>query len=254
MKQRAFFGRKLYELVEGGEKIFLTLKRKLEVLGHKLTTIDQYPLQSFEKFVFMDFPSDNIELLTSLSRQKKDLFLVLLESEIVKPDNWQVANFRFFKKIFGWKPLQFPGYQRLLIAQNLEGCYSTVSFSDRKLACLIASNKYSDDHRELYSQRRKVIRWLEANAPDSFSLYGKGWQHGERTQRAGVLNRMIHCYFADSRPYPSYRGIALKKRALLGNFKFNFCFENVTGIDGYITEKIFDSSAFRRRSNLLGRA
>jgi len=210
-------------------------------LGHVLGTIDQFPFETYEKFLFVEFPTDNVDLLQNLVSRKKDLYLVLFESEIIKPDNWQTDNYSFFDKVFGWKPIIHERYHRLMIPQNLEKSSRNVSFSDRKLACLIAGNKYNADTRGLYSQRRKIIRWFESNAPEQFSLYGRGWQTGERVNYEGFVEKLIHFRSHHIRPYPSYRGPIGKKRELLANFRFNFCLENACEIDGYITEKIFDS-------------
>ena len=209
--------------------------------GHSLATMDQFPFETFEKFLFIDFPTSNVDLLHMLVSKKKELYLVLFESEIIKPDNWNFENYRFFTKVFGWKPVVHACYTRLMIPQNLEKAISPVSFSGRKLACLIASNKKNDDLRELYSQRRSIIRWFEANAPQDFSLYGRGWQAGEQIRYIGFLRKLIHLQPSYVRAYPSYQGSVRGKREVLANFRFNFCFENACSIDGYITEKIFDT-------------
>ena len=213
----------------------------LAVQGHSLATMDQLPFESFEKFLFIDFPSNNIDLLHKLVYRKKELYLVLFESEIIKPDNWQADNYSFFTKVFGWKPVVDARYHRLMIPQNLEKTSSRLSFSERKLACLIASNKYNGDHRELYSHRRNVIRWFESNAPDDLFLYGKGWNDGEMIRYKSTFQKLICLRSSYIRPYPSYRGPVERKREALKNFRFNFCFENASLINGYITEKIFDT-------------
>lgn len=230
-----------YTIVEGGERPFVALRERLATLGHSLSTIDDFPLERFDKFIFLDFPSNRIDLLSELKAMGKDLYLILLESEIIKPDNWDMANYSYFKKVFGWKPLARPGYSRLLIAQNMDKQESPMSFQERKLACMVAGNKYNSDPRELYSERRRVIRWFEKHDANEFSLYGMGWESGEKlfdnwlVRRVPLLGKMV------IRHYPSYKGSINQKRKILGEYRFNFCFENVSGIRGYLTEKLFDA-------------
>lgn len=117
-QDNGIFKPELYDLVEGGEKAFVLLRKMLAVQGHSLATMDQLPFESFEKFLFIDFPSNNIDLLHKLVYRKKELYLVLFESEIIKPDNWQADNYSFFTKVFGWKPVVDARYHRLMIPQN----------------------------------------------------------------------------------------------------------------------------------------
>jgi hypothetical protein len=230
-----------YGLVEGGEKPLLALKKRLENIGHSLSTIDKYPINQFQKYIFLDYPTHNISLLEKLSQLKIDLYLVIFESEIIKPDNWNNDNYHYFKKIFGWKDLKLPRYERLMIPQNMDPFQSDISFSKRKLACLVASNKYSYDSRELYSERRKIIRWFEKYYPNDFYLYGKGWGDGERVSIPRIINKIYPNMKPLLHSYPSYQGEVVSKRRIIGEFRFNFCLENVQAIEGYITEKIFDA-------------
>jgi hypothetical protein len=73
----------------------------------------------------------------------------------------------------------------------------------------------------LYSKRIETVRWFEAHAPDAFDLFGVGWQNS-------------------AVPFPSYRGRVVDKIAVLSKYKFSICYENVGGLQGYVTEKIFD--------------
>jgi len=42
------------------------------------------------------------------------------------------------------------------------------------------------------------------------------------------------------RKYPLWEGSVVRKRDVLGKYRFGFCYENTNRIPGYITEKIFD--------------
>jgi hypothetical protein len=91
----------------------------------------------------------------------------------------------------------------------------------RKHVCMIACNKRSGHHTELYTERLRAIRWFEACQPTRFDLYGIGWDDGSPV-----------CF--------SYRGPVARKRDVLSAYDFAICYENNRGFPGYITEKIFD--------------
>jgi hypothetical protein len=105
---------------------------------------------------------------------------------------------------------------------------------------MIAGNKKNSQPRELYSERIKAIRWFERNQPEFFDLYGKGWDLPlpSRLKPFKPVLRPIFSLF--STKYSSYRGEITSKRAILRQYKFSICYENVRDIPGYITEKIFD--------------
>lgn len=112
--------------------------------------------------------------------------------------------------------------------------------------CMIAGNKslLHYDSRGLYGERVRAIRWFEKNAPTEFALYGTGWesppQFPGKTGKALsiVLNVIYRLYGA--RPFSSYRGPVVRKADVLRRARFCICYENVRGLPGYITEKIFD--------------
>jgi hypothetical protein len=85
---------------------------------------------------------------------------------------------------------------------------------------LIASAKSSSHPAELYSERIRAIRWFEEHHPDRFDLYGIGWP---------------------AEHFPSYRGPVPHKAEVLPAYRFAIAYENIAGIPGYVTEKIFDS-------------
>ena len=89
----------------------------------------------------------------------------------------------------------------------------------RKLICNISGNKKSNFINELYSERRKAIKFFEEKINLEFGLYGRGWNKVE---------------------FPSYKGEIDNKYEVLKKYKFSLCFENTKNLEGYITEKIYD--------------
>ena len=94
----------------------------------------------------------------------------------------------------------------------------------RKLLVNVSSNKFSSHPKELYTARRRTIRYFEKHHPDQFDLYGTGWNQPNAEQAS----------------YLSYRGIVKHKWDVFPRYRFGLCYENMRDAPGYVTEKIFD--------------
>ena len=53
--------------------------------------------------------------------------------------------------------------------------YGNIDFSERKLLTCISGNKKSEHPDEMYSEREKVITFLENRYPNDFDFYGTGF-------------------------------------------------------------------------------
>lgn len=114
-------------------------------------------------------------------------------------------------------------------AYAIPGCYNfDVSFQPLEpaqrplLLSTVGGDKETLFRNELYSQRREVIRWFEANCPDRFAFGGTGWKQ-------------------DYQAYQSYGGRVACKLEFLSKAKFALCFENCYDREGYVSEKLFDA-------------
>lgn len=89
-------------------------------------------------------------------------------------------------------------------------------FNQKKLCLMMQTNPNPFIHpKELYSERRKIARFLPGN---EFDLFGNGWSG-----------------------FPAWRGYFLKdKLTILKNYKFYICYENTRDEPGYITERLFE--------------
>ncbi|MEO1766438.1 glycosyltransferase family 10 domain-containing protein [Thiobacter aerophilum] len=89
----------------------------------------------------------------------------------------------------------------------------------------------------------RAIRWFERHAPQDFALYGYGWDKLPRlpTRLGGLVHRIEGALPLRPRWFPSWRGVAASKHEVLRRARFSICYENVGGLRGYITEKIFDA-------------
>jgi hypothetical protein len=218
---------------------YILLREKLLVAGFHLDTADQ---ASGESLAFELHQDVQRESGTALN------YLLMLENELIMRDNGKPANWNKYRKIFTWNDLLVDGERFIKINfPNPIVVHAADGYSTRdRFCCLIAGNKSLslEDSRNLYPERVKVIRWFEANASQDFDLYGVGWDLPEAV--GGVLGKVQrHLWQAlgrvvKLRPFPSYRGKVAHKREVLTRTRFAICYENVSDLPGYITEKIFD--------------
>jgi hypothetical protein len=226
---------------------FFYLGQLLEKLGHKVATIDTDDIKKFDAIIFIDFPAPKNKHLGQLIKNNyQNLYLITLESPIIKPDNFDKKNHEYFKKIFTWSDELIDNKKYFKINYSYK-MPSNIKFAGprKKLCTLISSNKSIKHPAELYTERITAIRWFEKNHLNDFDLYGKGWNkyyfYGKflgfnllRLNRLKLLAKIL------SPHYPSYKGEVKSKKETLQNYKFAICYENANGFPGYITEKIFD--------------
>ena len=60
-----------------------------------------------------------------------------------------------------------------------------------KLCCMIAGNKVKSGKNELYSERKKAIRWFEKNFPKEFDLFGMGWDEYPVDLSGSIVSKVI---------------------------------------------------------------
>jgi len=215
---------------------FFLLKKRFEEKNIDIGTQD------------INLPSETQFIVYNEMPKLKDIFpdknnyLLIFESEVIRPDNWNIENHKYLKKIFTWSDD---------LVDNIK--YFKINFSSKiptdldfdlgkksKFCTMIAGHKFKRHPLELYSERVKAIRWFEENHPEDFDLYGIEW---DKYCFRGVLSKLNRFEFLTKffKPnYPSYRGFVESKREILKDYKFAICYENARDIPGYITEKIFD--------------
>ena len=191
-----------------------------------------------EFVIYCDMPS-----VLPKAEQIEKSYLIINESELIKPRNWDIENHKYFRKIFTWND-SYVDNKKYFKLNTFPVVWDGNFLQDvpkEKLCTMIAGNKHVDAPNELYSERVNAIRWFENNHPGDFDLYGMGWDvHTFSGPITHCLNRLqfLRTRFAVS--YPSYKGRVTEKKAVLSKYRFAICYENAAGIPGYITEKIFD--------------
>ena len=215
----------------------------LSKMGHRVATIDMDDIKNFDAIVFMDFPTFQNKYFSRLVNENfKGLYLIILESEVIRPDNWDIRNHRYFKKIFTWhdKFVDNKMYIKMNFTQKIPQDLNFDLKEKNKLCTTIVGNKYKKHPLELYSERKKAIEWFEKNHPDDFDLYGFGWDKHNFTGFWRRLNRFEPLCRALKPNYKTYKGPVKSKREVMRKYKFAICYENAKDIPGYITEKIFN--------------
>lgn len=223
---------------------YWTLREKLRSLGIELSTIDVIREKGVESSfaLFNDFRPSLYQ-----TQERERTYILLFETPLIHTENENPFKHKRIDEIFTWRkdlgvekvtPINF---SNKITIPEISGWQGRESFS-----CIISGNKttVNPDPRELYSERIKTVRWFEEYALNDFHLFGTGWdmppmRYGKigraMTRLQGRTGKMIGIKF-----FPSYRGRVTSKLETLRKFKYSFCYENVTGYDGYITEKIFD--------------
>lgn len=225
------------------------MARQLEALGHKVSTLDMAPLESYDAAVFLDHPTFLNPRFRQLQKMPgKKLYLFLLENPANRPDNYWRRNHRPFEKVFTWDTTLVDGvkYIDAPLAVKIPEPFSIDRREKKKFCVTVVSQKYSGHPNELYSERVRAIRWFEHHHPAEFDLYGTGWDRAYFTGKLSRLNlglqRLYQCRPASWKRsrFPSWRGPVPSKNAVMRAYKFALAYENAA-FPGYITEKIFDA-------------
>lgn len=224
--------------------IFATLKKYLKKRNIDIATYDVIVDKGPFKYVYFDMPYLwNLRAWKMIIRNINKNILICNESSLIIPFNyWKILHL-FFAKVYTWyEPLiDKKKYRKILLPKSSSGIdKKPKNFKDKNFLILINANKLpffpfkflSSFGRELYSERIKAIKYFEKAIPDKFFLYGKGWNKPKKYN----LTEKIFGF----KKYSTYKGEIDDKLELLSNFKYSICFENLTNVNGYITEKIFD--------------
>lgn len=226
------------------------LKKRFMENGINLSTQDINPPEESKFIIYSEMPKVKDIILDGNN------YLLLLECEVIRPDNWDIKNHKYFKKIFTWNDdfIDDKKYFKINSPLGRPPLYLDFDMNKKgKFCVMIASHKFSNHPLELYSERLKTIRWFEKHHPNDFDLYGMGWDEFRFKGRLSRYNYMINRFKAYPIAhvllrglnffvkYPSYRGIIDNKRETLQRYKFAICYENARDIPGYITpDKIFE--------------
>ncbi|MFA6407404.1 MAG: glycosyltransferase family 10 [Candidatus Paceibacterota bacterium] len=162
-------------------------------------------------------------ILKNLINPKKVIFFIL-EPRVVNPWAWKyLFLYRWLHRTFlSWSsdlakkhPKQFVEFK---VPVPFEGSRHAHFLGNQKrnLCVLMQSNKTSPVPGELYSLRRKIIKYFETRGDSLLDLYGPGWN----TKDVKGLG--------NSNPFYStlYKGISSDKWETFSEYWFAFCIQN----------------------------
>lgn len=217
---------------------YALLKKELEKFDINLSTQDINKPMLSDAVIYNDIPKN-----MRLNDFHEQSFLLQMESPIIRPQNFNTKNYQFFEKIFTWADDLVDNKKFFKINYSYARPKVIQAKEKTQFLTMIAANKHSQYRNELYSERKKVIEWYAMNNSDKFDLYGRKW--GEISAQNRYLNFAIKKMNLKRKKnwngHNVFKGSITAKSEVLGRYKFAICFENYTGINGYITEKIFDA-------------
>lgn len=235
----------------------------------EIGTCDIVTPESAEVILQINLPRTFDELLQLRKRAPKAVLALLInESPVVQPHAADPRNHRLFDIVFTYE--SGPGlkgkYCYLPLATGRRSILqsSSVSYSKRRLCALINTNYYSGlrgagrpwhfmrPYQEIlsagwslsfsrylkvwsgtgYHRRRCFARAAESLNIHDMDVFGANWE--------GKTGGWYYKFFPES-PYKNWRGPARgDKYNLLQKYRYAFAYENYSGNEGYLSEKIFD--------------
>ncbi|NTW31058.1 MAG: hypothetical protein HGB12_00215 [Bacteroidetes bacterium] len=202
----------------------ICLKNILNKKGIEIHTADYFNrFEDIDAMIYLDHLTGFENSLKSIRKDYPHIkhYLLIMENEIIKPDNYDKNNHNLYDKCFTWNDYFVDGERiiKYCIGNKLQNIMLSTFEEKEKLACMICGNKMVNHPKELYSERLKAIEFFENNYPEDFDLYGFGW---------------------DKDKHKCYKGMVKTKTDIYSKYKFAFCYENAKEIEGYVTEKIWD--------------
>jgi len=248
---KSYFQNKIFDQKTRDEwnPIFIYLKKLLNQKNIEINTIDIPTKTLPDWYIYIDIPyfwePAYLPYWKELFSHTRKNILFSNETPMVIPYNHMKIFHFFFDKVFTWDDdlVDNRKYFKVNLPKNNPQMSKSIKrFKDKKFLILINSNKsallpfkiISPLGKELYSERIKAIDFFEKKIPDRFFLYGRGWNKAKKYN----LKEAIFGY----KKYSTYKGEVETngKINLLSNFKYCICFENITNVKSYITEKLFD--------------
>ncbi|MBM3228757.1 hypothetical protein FJZ20_02655, partial [Candidatus Pacearchaeota archaeon] len=210
---KSYYNNKIFDLKSDTNRDdyyypFYLLKKRFFELGVSIDTFDFFKKSHSKDYglIFFDIPK-NIRAILKIHKNVKK-YLVIFESEMLLPQNYNKNLHTQFEKVFTWNDDLVDSGKYVKFFWPNKSSQKTDISSKKKLCSMIVANKTNKHHLELYSERLKAIEWFEQNRPEDFDLFGFGWDRHYCKWPLSKLNKLktIRRIF---KPYHiSYRGEA----------------------------------------------
>jgi hypothetical protein len=236
---------------------FTKLKDAFAIKGANLiASHDIISYENIDAIIVNDQPKDK-ELLMKIKAYSGPKFLIAEEAPFIYPENYDLKRTSEYNLIFTYL------HGNIL---NEKYVYAFPFFLDRnealkvrqkdidpglKIKKVFVGTQKKPQEKSInnsnYSIRDSLIRWYMNHDPSDFDLYGRKWDR-RYFDGDGLIQKVFNYHKLDnfsvmkSNQYASvYRGQLRSKYEELSKYKYQFCFENSIGYEGFITEKIIDS-------------
>lgn len=256
-----FSGRSLYGM-KNDMYMYTGLREELNRQGVDISTQDINPAEQ-SSFIIVLNETSFFRSYVKPAGQK--LYLILSEPPVYNFDDWKPERHRIFDKVFVYDDRLVDGkkYFHYNFAIDFETYgkpkpVSRETFLKRRLCVLMAGAfsvlPHKKEMRSLLYERYRAIRWFNRHAPGDLDLFSRGAveKKFEEFRGAGYLKkiapslvRQIGAYRYRRNCRQVFKGSADadKKIETMKNYRFYLCYENAFGINGLISEKIFDCFA-----------
>lgn len=217
--------------------------------GIILNTFDVLPPAEADVIILMELPvSPRAIRELRRSAPKAKLIFMPIETPLGRKYIFNKANHLEFDAVLTYNPALVDGikyFQFRLPIPDTSFIVSGSNFSQRKTACMVSTNSrlpfrtglnilragwrfslsdwldYVFYPGDLVGAKRSLARAFAEQGGTALDIYGDGWEKPA---------------------FPAAKGRFLgSKLELLGEYRFNICYENCLNDCGYISEKIFDA-------------
>lgn len=234
--QKNLLNDNIFDVVNARDNLlerFAMLKQSLNDKGHICHTLDQYHRADVDVLIFSSrFDSQLREALLYIRKNPRIKFILTAN------EPWIICPMHT-PKILGGLPIDFVltwNDAAVKKYKHIKKCnigepyihadsIPAVKCNEKKMCCLIVTNKTSNYPNELYSERLAAVRFFARKNAD-FDLFGMGWESSK-----DLLVKKV------------YKGPVASKKDVMQYYKFAICYENNKDEMGFITEKIFDCFA-----------
>ena len=229
------FSDKLNKDLQFKHSKYICIKDEFKKHGVEIHTQDILPPEKSSFSIFLDY-------MPHLKGKKN--YLIVREPPTIIKDNHNLNKLKPYNKIFTWND-DLVDNKKIIKFYNQSYDFDKVKFFKKHHSknnyVMVCSKKISFSRKENYSLRNKVINFFE-KSDLKFELYGVGWDKMRFNNRFAeyIFNRLNLKRPAGIK-FKNYKGIVSDKREKCSEFKYQFSIENTNHINGYITEKIFDS-------------
>lgn len=240
---------------------FKALKQEFNKLDIEFDTYDLLNPNDADVILCLD----EVETCKKLNVCNKESYLIISEPPVYKPKNWDKKNHIYFKKVFTYDsslctdskyvhytfPIEFEKHPPLLTIDEKK-------FSSRYLSSIIAgafqvAKPNKNSHSLLY-ERYELINWFTKHYSNDLHFFSRNLNTKmfEYFRGAGILNKLKLNFVVKKVAEQNFNSFKVSCKGSIPpmekilkqqEYNFSFCYENSIGINGCISERIFDCFA-----------